>query len=574
MQAGIGTKMTMVRRFSDAKTGKERNEKNMTKKLFICHSIFNDVLGPVMAGPSSSHSAGCARIGKLTQILWKSPMKKAVVVYDSQGAYPSTCIGQGSNFGFTGGLLGFSNDDPRMKDSIAIAKEMGVDISFSEEKLSARHPNEARIDVYGEDGMIGMSVLTLSVGGGMFEIVELDGYPVFMDGSREQLFVTCTESAAEEIGTVLGRYAKKVIKISQITKSSTYQCRRYGKDAGNGEMNVMLCAENFFAGIAISEAKSRLEKMYGVYSVRHAKTVLPIPMKYDKKAVFETAAEAVQYAKKSESRKEMWELALDYECSIGDVTAEMVWKQAEHTLKVMRNAAKAPDPKTTERFGFLPYQCADMKTRAGAAKLVDTGYLEKAMFYAIAVMENSCAHNIVSAAPTAGSSGVVPAAVVAVGEEMGCSDEEIIKGLLAAGLAGAFIANQATFGAEVAGCQAENGAASAMAAAGVVMLLGGTVTQGFAAASMALQNMLGLICDPVGGLTEIPCISRNVAAMSNAVMSANMVMLGFDPKIPYDETIKCMYEVGKMLPAELRCTCNGGLCVTPSGRCLAEKCGQ
>ena len=149
---------------------------------------------------------------------------------------------------------------------------------------------------------------------------------------------------------------------------------------------------------------------------------------------------------------------------------------------------------------------------------------------------------------------------------MGCSDEEIIKGLLAAGLSGAFIANQATFGAEVAGCQAENGAASAMAAAGVVELLGGSVEQGFAAASLALQNMLGLICDPVGGLTEIPCISRNVAAMSNAVMAANMVMLGFDPVIPYDETIRTMYEVGRQLPSALRCTCEGGLCVTKTAK--------
>lgn len=546
----------------------------MTKESFICHSIFNDVLGPIMAGPSSSHSAGCARIGKLTQILWKSPIKKAVVVYDSQGSYPSTCVGQGSNFGFTGGLLGFSNDDPNMKDSIAIAKKMGVDISFSEEKLSARHPNEARIDVYDENGKIGMSVLTLSVGGGMFEIVELDGYPVFMDGSREQIFVTCEESAAENTRTFLGQYAKRLIKKSQIPESSTYQCRKGGEHADDGEKNVMICAEDFPAGLAVSEIAGHLEKAQGVLCVRHAKTVLPIPMKYDGKAVFKTAAEASCYAEHGETKKAMWELALDYECSIGAVTPEMVWKQAEKTWKVMRNAAKAPDPKTTERFGFLPYQCRNMKKQAESVKLVDTGYLEKAMFYAIAVTENSCAHNIVTASPTAGSSGVVPAAVVAVGEEMGCSDEEIIKGLLAAGLAGAFIANQATFGAEVAGCQAENGAASAMAAAGVVELLGGTVTQGFAAASMALQNMLGLICDPVGGLTEIPCISRNVAAMSNAVMSANMVMLGFDPKIPYDETIKCMYEVGQMLPSELRCTCNGGLCATPAGRCLAGKCGR
>ena len=134
------------------------------------HSIFNDVLGPIMAGPSSSHSAGCARIGLWTRLLWDKDINKAVVVYDSRGSYPSTCVGQGSNFGFTGGLLGLKNDDPQMKDSEKITKSLGVDVSFSQESLSQRHPNEARIDVYDDDGNIGLSVLTLSIGGGMFSV--------------------------------------------------------------------------------------------------------------------------------------------------------------------------------------------------------------------------------------------------------------------------------------------------------------------------------------------------------------------------------------------------------------------
>ncbi len=538
----------------------------------ISHSIFNDVLGPIMAGPSSSHSAGCARIGRMTRLLWGREIKKAVVVYDSQGSYPSTCVGQGSNFGFTGGLLGFPNEEPRIKDSVSIAKEMGVDISFEEEKLSARHPNEARIDVYGDSGDVELSVLTLSVGGGMFEIVEMDGFPVYMDGSKEQLYVCCTEAAAEMI---VGKMEQLFHKIHKIKRTE-------------GDERCLICAEEAVEK-ADENMKLELETIAGVHYVRKAHVVLPIPMRPENRAVFSTAEEALRYmditAAMSEAEKgthpeedayQLWELAIDYECSIGAVTPEDVWKQAEKTLAVMRNAAISPDPETTEMFGFLPYQSADMKKRAedgkkyGFPRTVNTGYLDKAMFYALAVMENSCAHNIVTASPTAGSSGVVPAAVVAVGEEMGCTDEEIMKGLLAAGLAGAFIANQATFGAEVAGCQAENGAASAMAAAGVVQLLGGTVKQGFAAASLALQNMLGLVCDPVGGLTEIPCISRNVAAMSNAVMSANMVMLGFDAVIPYDETIQTMYEVGKQLPSALRCTCEGGLCATRTAREIAK----
>lgn len=531
-----------------------------------------------MAGPSSSHSAGCARIGRMTRLLWGREIKKAVVVYDSQGSYPSTCVGQGSNFGFTGGLLGFPNDEPRMKDSISIAKEMGVDISFAEEKLSARHPNEARIDIYGDSGQVEMSVLTLSVGGGMFQIVEMDGYPVFMDGSREQIYVRCEADCVAEVERQLATVAGKV---TRITGGNVGQCLVCAEEIFAGAESAVVEQENDNPVGTVTESAANMSDVIdmlkhepGVRYVRRAEVVLPIPMKMENQAVFATAAEALDYADGGTTEtcgksKSMWQLAIDYECSLGEVTPEDVWKQAEHTLHVMRNAANPPDPEKTEMFGFLPYQCANMM--AATPKLVNTGYLHKAMFYALAVMENSCAHNIVTASPTAGSSGVVPAAVVAVGEEMGCTDEEIMKGLLAAGLAGAFIANQATFGAEVAGCQAENGAASAMAAAGVVELLGGTAKQGFAAASMALQNMLGLICDPVGGLTEIPCISRNVAAMSNAVMSANMVMLGFDAMIPYDETILAMYEVGKQLPSALRCTCEGGLCATKTGRAIDAK---
>lgn len=567
-------------------------------KYMVSHSIFNDVLGPIMAGPSSSHSAGCARIGRMTRLLWGREIKKAVVVYDSQGSYPSTCVGQGSNFGFTGGLLGFSNDEPRMKDSIAIAKEIGVDISFSEEKLSARHPNEARIDVYGDSGEVELSVLTLSVGGGMFQIVEMDRFPVFMDGSREQIYVCCEASAAESVAETLEFSFKKIKKITRLEREPEKHELEREESAKNwkADENIcLICAEEHRGTEAdrksVENVMEELQAIAGVRYVRKAHVVLPIPMKPENRAVFSTAEEVILYMKSeaaSEEEKQLWELAMEYECSLGEVTPEDVWKQAEHTLQVMRNAAVSPDPEATEMFGFLPYQSANMKKRAeagrnessdasveqakrtGFPRTVNTGYLDKAMFYALAVMENSCAHNIVTASPTAGSSGVVPAAVVAVGEEMGCTDEEIMKGLLAAGLAGAFIANQATFGAEVAGCQAENGAASAMAAAGVIQLLGGTVQQGFAAASLALQNMLGLICDPVGGLTEIPCISRNVAAMSNAVMSANMVMLGFDAIIPYDETIQTMYEVGKQLPSALRCTCEGGLCVTRTARKIAD----
>lgn len=516
----------------------------------MVHSIFNDVLGPIMAGPSSSHSAGCARIGLTVHNLFGRKIKKAVVIFDAAGSYPSTYIGQGSNFGFTGGLLGMKTDNPQLKNSIEIAKENNCDISFSQKMLSHTHPNEARIDVYGEDGEIEMSALTLSTGGGTFEITQLDGFPVFIDGSCRLSFIECSLSIAEQIR----------IKIERTFAG----CSVEQSDIENCE-NCLLILK----GLTEEQEKelNNFQSWAGVLAIRHTGKILPVSIRSgDNKVIFHNAEGALEYNKNFSL--DAAKLAVAYETSVGETSEEEVLKLAKHTYDVMRHAATTPpNPEKEKKFGVLPYQCQSMLAKLKETKLAPTGCLDKALFYAVSVMENSCAHNTVVASPTAGSSGVIPAALMSVAETMGVTEEKVLGGLLASGLVGAFIANHATFGAEVAGCQAENGAAGAMAASGIVYMLGGSVEQSFRAASMALQNMLGLICDPVGGLTEVPCISRNVSTVSNAITAANMVMLGFDPKIPLDETIACMLRVGQELPDSLRCTCKGGLCTTPTGAC-------
>lgn len=522
------------------------------------HSIFNDVLGPILAGPSSSHSGGCARIGLAVRNLFGREIKKAVVVFDAAGSYPSTYIGQGSNFGFTGGLLGMKTDNAELKNSVQIAKAQGRDISFSQEMLSHTHPNEARIDVYDDDGNVEMNALTLSTGGGTFEITQLDGFPIFINGNCRLSFVKCSIDGVEKIKDLIQQ------------EFSNAEIEAVKKETEPDENHKLLIIK----GLS-EEQEQSLDKFSAhteIISIRHSGKILPVSMKpADNEPIFHNAAGALKYSK--EHSLDAADLAITYEMSVGRTTKEEVMELAKHTYDIMRHAATTqPDPKTETRFGFMPYQCKDMleKKKSGSINLAPTGCLDQALFYAVSVMENSCAHNTVVASPTAGSSGVVPAAVMSVAEAMNLSEDMALKGLLASGLVGAFIANHATFGAEVAGCQAENGAASAMAAGGIVCMLGGSVEQSFRAASMALQNMLGLICDPVGGLTEIPCISRNVSAVSNAITSANMAVLGFDPMIPLDETIDCMLRVGQALPESLRCTCTGGLCVTPTGKCLGN----
>ena len=178
------------------------------------------------------------------------------------------------------------------------------------------------------------------------------------------------------------------------------------------------------------------------------------------------------------------------------------------------------------------------------------------------------------AAPTAGACGALPGACLATVDALDGSPDDAARAMLAAGLIGVFIAGRATFAAEVGGCQAECGAGSGMAAAALVTLGGGSTQQAIDAASMALQNVLGLVCDPVANRVEVPCLGRNVMAASNALACANMSLAGYDAVVPLDEVLAAMDEVGRSIPAALRCTALGGLSVTPTSQAIEARLKQ
>jgi L-serine dehydratase len=192
--------------------------------------------------------------------------------------------------------------------------------------------------------------------------------------------------------------------------------------------------------------------------------------------------------------------------------------------------------------------------------------LNRMILYVTALMEIKSSMGVIVAAPTAGACGALPGACIAAADAMGLSMDDVTRAMLAAGMIGVLISAHATFAAEIAGCQAECGAASGMAAAALVTLAQGTARQAVDAASMALQNALGMICDPVAGRVEVPCLGRNVMAAANALSCANMALAGFDAVIPLDEVIDTLGKVGRRIPCELRCTGLGGLSVTRTSR--------
>lgn len=508
-------------------------------------SILNDVIGPVMTGPSSSHTAACARIGLITRQLYGKEINNAEIIFEETGSYPNTYIGQGSNYGFIGGLLGFAPEDPKLKDSIEIAAKSGKKITFKKMILGETHPNTAKINILGEDGSIEMSVMTYSTGGGMFEIRSLDGFPVLIKGDRKKIFILCK---CGEVENSLENILKKA---------------RYKKIIRDNRAFFDITPTDEFDEESIIDFSNEEDVLF----YRVARRILPVQVDDKDKPLFINGKEALEY--NSKQNMKLWELAIKYETTLGNISSKEVIEKMKFILNIMRQSTMLSE-NLSDDFGFIKPTAKIMENNFKSKKVVDIGVLNKVIARSTAVMENNCRRGIIVAAPTAGSCGVIPATIITIGEELGFDDNKIIEALLSAGIVGAFIGNQATFGAETAGCQAENGSASAMAAAGVTYLLGGQVEDCFKASSLALQNLLGLICDPIAGLAEIPCINRNAVAATNAIISANMVIAGFEPIIPLDETILAMAKTGERLPSELRCTCLGGLCETETAKRITK----
>ncbi|MEA4884983.1 MAG: L-serine ammonia-lyase, iron-sulfur-dependent, subunit alpha [Clostridia bacterium] len=240
-------------------------------------------------------------------------------------------------------------------------------------------------------------------------------------------------------------------------------------------------------------------------------------------------------------------------------------------LEAMREASFRGLAGVVSRSGLTGGDARKSVEARRAGKLIGGEPLDTAISISLAVAEVNAAMGRIVAAPTAGSCGVLPGVILAVGERIGADNDKLIDALFTAGGVGSVISRNATLAGAEGGCQAECGAASAMAAAAAVQLAGGSPEACANAAAFALKGLLGLVCDPVGGLVEAPCIKRNATAAAVALASADMALAGIVSVIPPDEVIEAMGAVGRMLPESLRETALGGLAATPTGKALARK---
>ena len=258
------------------------------------------------------------------------------------------------------------------------------------------------------------------------------------------------------------------------------------------------------------------------------------------------------------------------EILLGETTAKIVDQRMDRVLEIMKDAAFSPIKNPVKSMGgLIGGESRKLYEFQFQGKSLCGNVLSRSITYAMATLETNASMGLIVASPTAGSAGIVPGLMLALQEVYEFSDEKIRQALFNAGAIGYLAMRNATVAGAVGGCQAEVGIASAMAASAAVELLGGTPLQCTYAASTVLMNMLGLVCDPVGGLVEYPCQNRNAAGVSNALIAAEMSLAGISQFIPLDEMIDTMYTVGKKLPAELRETALGGCAATPSA---CERC--
>jgi L-serine dehydratase len=510
-------------------------------------SIFNDVIGPVMRGPSSSHCAAALRIGRMARDLMGSPFNDVLVEFDRNGSLPTTHDSQGSDMGLAGGLMGWEADDERLPSSMPFLRNSGVHVRIETVDAGDPHPNTYRLTLSrGEERHF---VRAISTGGGMVEVLDVDGFTVSMFGDCFETLLWVRSHGSELAQELATRVSANAILVHEAA----------------GEQLVEVKAGEFVNEQTIA----RLSGAFVIRAVKRLSPTLPVLSRKETRVPFASCAEML--AHDAGRNLPLWKLAAEYEMARGNLTeAEVIAKMVD-IVRILRRSIAQGIAGTRYDDRVLGHQCGQFNDRMKAGRLLDGGALNRIILYVTALMEVKSSMGVIVAAPTAGACAALPGAVIAMAEAMGLGEQEMAKAMLASGVIGMFIATRWTFAAEVGGCQAEGGSAACMAAAALVDMAGGTLVQSVAAASMAFQSMLGLICDPIANRVEAPCLGKNVMAASNALACANMALAGYAQVIPLDEVIETAQRVAGQMPRELRCTALGGLSITPTSKAIEQQ---
>ena len=528
-----------------------------------------DVIGPIMVGPSSSHTAGALRIAYMARRLCLAEPK--TVEFRLLGSFAHTLTGHGTDKALVAGMLGLATDDLRIRDSFDLAREAGLAFSFvTLPDAEYDHPNTIDVRIVDAAGNA-MDVRGESIGGGAAVIRKIDDIDVRITGESASIVVR----QRDEKG-VLAHIAQS-ISDEGVNIATT---RMYRERKGDTAYTVLETDQAVGA-----EAKAAIEDHPAIYDVR----IIPGDARADveRVAVPDVAAALQRFAELDfgngaallayceEHGATLSEAFLAREAALAASLgyADGAAAYLREALAVMRCAARRPIDEALPSMGGLiggeARKLADLHERGG--ELCDD-QLSCAIAYAMAVLETNASMGRIVAAPTAGSAGVLPGVLLALQRTRGYGDDDLAHGLAAAAAIGYLITRNATVSGAEGGCQAEVGSAAAMAAAASVELMGGTPAQCFAAASNALTNMMGLVCDPIAGLVEEPCQKRNAAGAAVALVSAQIALAGIGNLVDFDQTVEAMRKVGRSLPFELRESALGGIAAAPTACASCPDC--
>ncbi len=411
--------------------------------------------------------------------------------------------------------------------------------------LGPTHPNTYKLTLSGDEEA--HSVTAISTGGGMIEVIEIDGAKVSMAGDFYETLIYCTN---EEI---VINYIHAVLQPEEIS-------------VHHGDISfIELKGRNFPENRLLQE----MITLEGVSLIRMLSPVLPVLSRNSLEVPFITCGEMLDY--NENKNMSLANLAITYEMARGNLTREEVLDKMRNIITIMRSAVNTGLKGTVYADRLLGAQSVRFKQQMDEKKLVTSDLMNRIIMYVSAIMEVKSSMGVIVAAPTAGSCGALPGAILGAADAMGLTEEDTVLAMLAASMIGVFIAEHATFAAEVGGCQAECGSGAGMAAAGLVYMATGSLQQSIAAASIALQNSLGMICDPIANRVEAPCLGKNILAATNALSCANMALSDYDHLIPLDEVIDTMKKVGDSIPHTLRCTTLGGLSITKTAKELEAR---
>ncbi len=513
-------------------------------------SIFNDVLGPVMRGPSSSHTAASWRIGTLALSLLGEPLSEALVEFDKAGAWAPNYEEQGTVMGMDGGLLGIEITDERIIDTKALANEKGIDIVYQVSHFPTDHANTVRLTVWGITGKR-MVLVAVSLGGGMFELRMLNGHKISMQGGHYELIglLPAKPDADQKAqlqdllpaGHILAWYESESSALVHVRASEPFP-------------------ESF---------TEQINHLDWVSSATSVAPILPIISGREKAFPFVTYHEMVMY--NIETDQSLGELGMLYESCRSGLQESEIKAKMKHLVHLIEASIKTGLAGTQYEDRILQQQSHLIQKEAPEGRLPADDLVQRLIENITAIMESKSAMQVVVAAPTAGGCGTLGGTLKAIADARQVTEDQKIRAYFAAGLVGVFFARGPGFSAEEGGCQLETGAAAAMAAAALTDLCGGSANEAVAAASMALQNTIGLVCDPVADRVEVPCLGKNVTAGMNALAASTMALAGFKAVIPLDEVINTVKSVAASMPSALCCTGQGGLAATPTSARIKEE---